>query len=163
MITRVFSNIDPSGVERTNALFRAWRETVLKVRVYGDRLAAHTRVVDLRHGVLTVEAGHPGWSQILLMNSGFIIRGLNMRLPELGIRSMSVRLAEGDAHCRAAVGREKTADVLSLPLAASDGGGGESAGCGSDGAANLPPEIMEKFENIRKIMGWEKDTREGSS
>lgn len=151
MITRVFSNIDPDSVGRTNALFRAWDETVRRVRPYGERLAAHTGVIDLRNGVLTVETDHPGWSQVLMMSEDFIVRGMGWRVPDLGIRRIEVRLGRGgpSAGTGGAVGAPL--DVRARPPV-SEHGHCEAKQVEEDYSKNLPPDIMEKFENIRKSL-----------
>ena len=45
-----------------------------------------------KNGVLLVEADHPGWIQYLRMYQKFIIKGLNMNLPDLKITSLAFRV-----------------------------------------------------------------------
>ena len=58
----------------------------------GERLAGNTRVIDLKNGVLLVETDHPGWIQYLRMYQKFIIKGLNMNLPDLKISTLAFRV-----------------------------------------------------------------------
>ena len=55
----------------------------------GQKLADHSRVIDLKNGVLLVEADHPGWISLLQMHKKFIIRGMNMQDPNLKISTLA--------------------------------------------------------------------------
>ena len=74
MITQVFSSIDKSSVENSSKLLGTWKNVLLKVHKYGERLAAHTELIDLKNGILLVETDHPGWIQIMQLYSKFILR-----------------------------------------------------------------------------------------
>ena len=58
----------------------------------GERLAANTRVIDLKNGMLIVESDHPGWIQYLKFYQKFILKGLEMESPELKIKSLAFKL-----------------------------------------------------------------------
>ena len=58
----------------------------------GERLAANTRVLDLKNGVLIIESDHPGWIQYLKFYQSFILKGLKMESPELNISSLAFKL-----------------------------------------------------------------------
>lgn len=58
----------------------------------GERLAANTRVVDLKNGMLIIESDHPGWIQYLKFYQKFILKGLSMESPELKIKSLAFKL-----------------------------------------------------------------------
>ena len=60
----------------------------------GERLAANTRVVDLKKGVLIIESDHPGWIQYLKFYQKFILKGLQMESPDLKIKSFAFRLTD---------------------------------------------------------------------
>jgi hypothetical protein len=57
----------------------------------GDVLAAHSRPVDVRNGILVVEADHPGWIQLLQIEQQRIMDTVKRRLPELAIRGIAFR------------------------------------------------------------------------
>ena len=69
--------------------FSSWKSLV------GEQLAAHSHVSDVKNGVLIVEAEHPGWIQLLQLRQSAILRGLEARFPELGLRSIAFRLGPG--------------------------------------------------------------------
>jgi hypothetical protein len=67
--------------------FESWRSVV------GERLAAHSRVVDLDKGILIVEAEHPGWIQLLQLCQTKALESLSKRFPDLAFRGIAFRLA----------------------------------------------------------------------
>jgi predicted nucleic acid-binding Zn ribbon protein len=68
-------------------LFSSWRS------IAGDTLAAHSRIRELEHSVLLVEADHPGWIQILQTVEKDLLDTLRRRFPNQHITGISFRLA----------------------------------------------------------------------
>lgn len=72
--------------EKYVSFFSRWREMV------GDDLASHSRVADVRRGAAVVEVDHPGWMQLLQMREEEILKKIKTNFPELGIRSLHMRI-----------------------------------------------------------------------
>ena len=68
-------------------LFLSWRS------IAGDALAAHSRIRELEHSVLLVEADHPGWIQILQTREKDLLDTLRRRFPDRHITGISFRLS----------------------------------------------------------------------
>lgn len=66
--------------------FSSWNSSV------GERLAAHSRPVDVRNGIVLVEAEHPGWIQLLQLKQEGLLAQLKKAFPDLGIRGIAFRL-----------------------------------------------------------------------
>jgi len=60
----------------------------------GENLAAHSRPVDVRNGIVYVEATHPGWIQLLQMEQNRILETIRRTFPELGISGIAFKLAK---------------------------------------------------------------------
>ncbi len=167
MITKVFKNISSNDIEQNAKIHKAWEETVSKISGNGEKLAAHSSVVDLKNGILLVECDHPGWSQMLQLHKKFILTGLNRLSGGVKIDSLAFRvkgstasLANPDEIAKRAV--EKYAQKIdeeqkrleemgyvNKPAAA--GGEGATGQEGGESAANqLPPELNAIFERIKK-------------
>jgi len=71
-----------------SAVFTSWRTIV------GERLAAHSRIVELERAVLIVEADHPGWIQLLQLEQAKILESVKKMFPDLEINAISMRLAK---------------------------------------------------------------------
>lgn len=124
--------------------------------IAGSRLAQHSAPVDIRHGILIVEAEHQGWIQLLLFQQEKILRQIGDRYPELGIKGLAFRL--GEAHpaparpeaARPAAAKPGTAK-RGEPAAAQEAMESEAADAGSrTGASSLPPELAAAFMRLRE-------------
>lgn len=83
--------------------FQSWDKIV------GVDLAAHSDAVDIRNGALVVEVDHPGWMQRLHMQRERILKTLQSKYPDLGIRNLHFTLVEeGGAGERRSLGEERT-------------------------------------------------------
>ena len=76
----------PAGSSSPGTVFSAWQE------IAGASLAEHCRVYEIRHGSLLVEADHPGWMQLLLLQKKAVLSRLYARFPQLELRDIKVRV-----------------------------------------------------------------------
>lgn len=110
-------------------------------RAAGENLAAHSRPVDVRNGIVYVEATHPGWIQLLQMEQNRILETIRRTFPELGISGIAFRLAKDSslpgtaAVSRAGSPKSGTAGGLS------PGGNGNSADPASQADRGLSPDM----------------------
>lgn len=74
---------------RWSAFFSGWEKLV------GTDIASHSRVIDVKRGVVIVEVDHPGWLQVLQMNREQILTGMKKSYPSLGIQNMRVFVGDG--------------------------------------------------------------------
>lgn len=74
-------------VRTVSAFYGSWEG------VAGQRLAAHSRPVDIRNGVVFIEADHPGWIQMLQMQQDDLLERLRKQGRDLGITGIAFRLA----------------------------------------------------------------------
>lgn len=70
-----------------SALFNAWKE------IAGEQLAAHSRIREFERSIITVEAEHPGWIQLLQTKQRYFIDAFQKKFPELQIRGICFKLA----------------------------------------------------------------------
>jgi hypothetical protein len=67
-------------------IFGGWKQ------IAGERLSAHSRVVEIEKGFLIVEAEHPGWIQLLQLRQSELLDSVRRRFPELVLRGIVFRL-----------------------------------------------------------------------
>ncbi len=100
IIHSTFKNLKVQDLDRANTVTDLWSSVLKNINSTGSKsnpnegqnLADHSRVIDLKNGVLLVEADHPGWISLLQMHQKFIIRGMNMKSPDLKISTIAFRL-----------------------------------------------------------------------
>ncbi len=86
IVTSLFSTLDGNRMREANDFYGNWRMLV------GEKIAAHSRVVDVDRGVVVVEVDHPGWSQQLSFVKKRVISDLSRAFPSLAIKAMVVRV-----------------------------------------------------------------------
>ncbi len=131
--------------------------------IAGSRLAQHSAPVDIRHGILIVEAEHQGWIQLLLFQQEKILRLIGEKYPELEIKGLAFRLGssnQGSANPGALIrGEPVEAPESRAPREAKasvhEEHGGVKAAASADavrgaGAGSLPPELAEAFLRLRE-------------
>lgn len=89
LLKQVFDNFDigEQGESYIN-FFSSW------TKIVGFDLASHTNVSDIRNGAIIVEVDHPGWMQLLQMRQKSILFKVKKNFPELGIKTMAIRLVK---------------------------------------------------------------------
>jgi predicted nucleic acid-binding Zn ribbon protein len=82
-----------SMLDTTGLASRARERSVLDTwgDIVGERAAAHTRAVDIKDGVLTLEADHAAWRQELTLLFPVIIEKYNARHGEGTVREVRWR------------------------------------------------------------------------
>lgn len=148
---------------------RAWKA------IAGARLGEHTRPVDIRHGVLLVEAEHQGWIQLLQLRQDSILEEIQKKFAALEIRSLAFRLgaagaprprdpsprgpgprAENEGIAAGEGAGPAAAAGPAAPAAAGEGspsGRAEKAARRPGGASALPPDMAAAFGRIRDNIG----------
>lgn len=146
-------------------IYNVWKSVVSKIKTsrdsedcenrmpIGERLAGNTRVVDLKNGILLIETDHSGWIQYLRIYEKFIIKGINMALPEMKINSLAFKIKgtsaglsesydkqlmkEREKYNKKLDEQDKELKKYEKPVSKEEG-------------TELPPELLAKFDNIRK-------------
>ena len=100
VISRVFDNIHPDEIEKAVTLSDEWKKILSRIHSAdpsknsheGENMASHSRVVDLKNNMLLVEADHPGWINLIQFHKAYILKGLQMKFPDLKIKSLAFKL-----------------------------------------------------------------------
>lgn len=87
VLNSLFSGFDTDGLHQANSFLRSWKE------IAGEKISAHSRVMDVDRGNVVVEVDHPGWSQQLLFRKKQIVNALARGYPELGIKNLVIRVS----------------------------------------------------------------------
>ena len=169
---RVFANSDDGQLPSV------WRKVVSRIKStsetsesdeasdkripLGERLAANTRVVDLKNGVLIVESDHPGWIQYLKFYQKFILKGLSMESPELKIKSLAFKLksTEENEQDIYEIALKKAREELEAKNAAREKelneffekNKTEDQKNEENSQKELPPELKAKFDSLWQTM-----------
>lgn len=61
--------------------------------IVGEKQAAHSKLIDIKHQTAIIETDHPGWSQQILLNKRRIIRNFQKKYPQLEVKDISVMVS----------------------------------------------------------------------
>lgn len=86
VLASLFSNFDSEEMHQANSFISSWNEIV------GEKIASHSKVIDVDHGSIIVEADHPGWSQQILIKKKQILNILSRNYPDLQIKNIIIRV-----------------------------------------------------------------------
>ena len=96
IIGKTFDRFQLEKMENAGRVVGVWEKVLLRIRAgnpnEGRNLVDHSRIIDLKNGVLLVEADHPGWIELLQLHKKFILTGIQKEEPGLGVSAMAFRL-----------------------------------------------------------------------
>jgi hypothetical protein len=148
LISVFFDRETTSKGESYGSFRSAWKE------IAGERLAGHSRPVDIRHGILIVETEHQGWTQLLQYQQERMLDDIGHRFPELEIRGIAWRLATGGVSWKGAaepVGQTPTESAAPKePTAPQEPQPEAKAAPLPSPADALPPELRAAFERLKR-------------
>ena len=103
IIERVFTEISIEDSNNAVSVANKWKEIVSRIKPsqkntirnenIGNNIADHSRVVDIKNGVLLVEADHPGWISLLQFYKNFILKGFKMSRCDININNIVFKLS----------------------------------------------------------------------
>ena len=127
---------------------RSWRT------IAGSRLGEHTKPVDIRHGILIIEAEHQGWMQLLQMEQDRLLEDIGKNYADLGIRGIAFRLSDGSATASPALDVARSPGKAAIEpdsaTVVTTRGEPSPATTPEDARQELPKELLAKFAVIRK-------------
>lgn len=164
----VFDGLSVQDARRAGDAFAVWRKILLSIRSStnpneGANLAAHSRIVDLKNGVLLVEADHPGWIELLQLRKNYILRGLSMYAKGMKVQTLAFRVAgkrgnvTGESYnadeARGLAESRLEREEAALARAAGGGAAGTGPSVSPGHTAALAPELEAALSTLRRDMG----------
>jgi len=88
LLKEFFDNLGIPSKNPEN-IYSCWKE------MSGKEIAENSRVIDIKNEIIIVETNHPGWIQIINLKKEQIVKKINEKFPEKGIREIKVILKKG--------------------------------------------------------------------
>lgn len=82
----VINTMVTEKISKVDFLLKTWKKVV------GEKIASHSKIIDVSSGNFIVETDHPGWNQQILFKKAKIIAAVNEAIPELKVRNLFVRV-----------------------------------------------------------------------
>ncbi len=165
VVSNLFDSISVEESSRAARTMDVWRKVLLGIKSAnpneGRNLAGHSRICDLKNGVLFIDVDHPGWIELLQLRKSFILRGIQMYAPELKVQTLAFRVGgkRGDvtgesysaSSVRESIARQIEKDEQSISQASENSVYSQKTAVQS--AKPLAPELADVFAQLGKDMG----------
>ncbi len=86
ILKSLLDNYSPLKGDTYHTFFRSWAQ------IAGTDVAAHSKIEDIRGGVVYVSVDHPGWIQMIQMKKNSLVKTIQQRYPELEITDLRLHL-----------------------------------------------------------------------
>ncbi|UKI55723.1 MAG: DUF721 domain-containing protein [Treponema succinifaciens] len=79
-------------------IYDEWKKILSRIKTNssnpneGLNMAGHSRVIDLKNGILLIEADHPGWISLIQFHKKYILNGFRMKFPEVEFKNSCIPL-----------------------------------------------------------------------
>jgi len=83
------SILPAESMDKTNMwseFFRSWKF------IAGERFCVHAKPVDVKNGIVIVEADHPGWIQLMQFEQNQMLKKFQNNFPELKLRGIAFKV-----------------------------------------------------------------------
>ncbi|MFI3256720.1 MAG: DUF721 domain-containing protein [Spirochaetales bacterium] len=84
-----FPDLLRNKIQEKNNLNENWRKVLLHIPKDGERLVAHSKILEIKNNSLYLETDHPGWIQLFNIYRRQILKALKEEFPALEIRDFS--------------------------------------------------------------------------
>ncbi len=91
------SILPAESMDKTNMwsdFFRSWKS------IAGERFCVHAKPVDLKNGIVIVEAEHPGWIQLIQFEQNRMLKKFQNNFPELKLRGIAFKVKSEEKETR---------------------------------------------------------------
>lgn len=98
IISNAFDSIKVENAKNSVNIYDEWKKILSRIKTNssnpneGLNMAGHSRVIDLKNGILLIEADHPGWISLIQFHKKYILNGFRMKFPEIEFKTLAFRL-----------------------------------------------------------------------
>lgn len=101
VINSISKNIDASKFKNIKNIYDEWENILLSIKSTvlpeaGRKMFDHSEIIDIKDGVMLIEIDHPGWKQLFETYRTYILKGLNMKIPQVPVDTIIYRLKKGE-------------------------------------------------------------------
>jgi hypothetical protein len=159
IISSLFQNIPSEQIQNASTTLSVWKKILFSMdekkelrdgqKSYaGQNLYDHSKIIDLKNGILLIEVDHPGWIQLFQVAQNYILKGFKKSAPELKISVLSFRLKGQQAEISAL--NNAAAQKQEKEAAAEEQATETIAGKQQTTASELPAQLQVIFDRLRE-------------
>lgn len=97
ILENLISDADKKKMEESSNFVSIWKSILYSIKSVvnpnnGSNMFHHSRLIDIKDTTLILEVDHPGFIQLFETHKKYILKGLEMKVPELKIKNISYNL-----------------------------------------------------------------------
>lgn len=153
----ILSDIDKKRMEESSIFISKWKKIVTSVKSVinpdcGNTMYSHSQVIDVKNETLVLQVDHPGFIQLFEVHKKYILRGLEMHVPQMKIKNISYLLDKKNDYNTQ---RDMTREEMKVAIEKQSSKEEEILGNiddknNSDECRKFPPELESIFSRMRE-------------
>ena len=100
VVINIFDSIKTENAKKSVNIHDEWGKILKGIKTKsvnsslkdGENLSYHSRVVDLKKGILFIEVDHPGWIEILNVHRQYILIKMRKKFPKIEFKTLAFLL-----------------------------------------------------------------------
>lgn len=97
----LLSDVSRSRMNDSSNILEKWKSIITSIRSVvnpdcGKSMYFHSRIIDIKDDIIILQVNHPGFIQLFENHKKYILRGIQMKIPQLKIRNITYRLDRKD-------------------------------------------------------------------
>lgn len=97
IVVNIFDSIEVENTKKVVNVYDVWKKILKEIKTKsvnigtkeGENLSDHSRVTDLKNGILFIEVDHPGWIKILNFYRKCILFKMQKRFPKTEFKTLA--------------------------------------------------------------------------
>ena len=153
----LLSDVNRSRMNDSSNILEKWKSIITSIRSVvnpdcGKTMYFHSRIIDIKDDVIILQVDHPGFIQLFENHKKYILRGIQMKIPQLKIRNITYRLDKKDNYNTQ---RDLTRQEMEHAIDKETAKNGQSAvktnenDCRISEKKGYPPELQAIFDRMR--------------
>ena len=101
VLEELLSDVNKKRMKESVTFDSKWKEIVTSVKSVvnpncGNSMYFHSKVIDVKDKSIILQVDHPGFIQLFETHKKYILRGIEMKMPQLNITNLSYKLDKKD-------------------------------------------------------------------
>ena len=152
----ILSDANKKRMEESSLFISKWKKVVTSVKSVvnpdcGNTMYAHSQIIDVKDGTILLQVDHPGFIQLFETHKKYILRGLEMHIPQIKIKNMSyVFNKKNDYNTQREITKEEVRKKLEEQYPEEKMSEINSEQQNFSQQRNFPPELEAIFSRMRE-------------
>ncbi len=147
----ILSDVGRRKMEESFVILERWKSIITSIKSFvnpncGESMYLHSRILDVKNGTIILQVDHPGYIQLFETHKKYILKGIQMKIPQIKVENISYRLDKKDDYNTQ---RDLSREERKRRFEMLDEERRDDAPPKVDGKRQYPPELEAIFARMR--------------